>query len=270
MEVYPSNNPIPGSPVWTWGHRNAQGLVLAPNGHVYSSEHGPTTDDELNLLEVGRNYGWPAVHGMCDGPSEMIFCNDSNVFEPLLNWTPTIATSDIAWYGHPSIPEFQNSILMAVLKDKNLVSIRLDATGRQVTGQKNYFNNTWGRLRDICISPDGAIYIATNGSGWSNTDPFTHSIIELKNSNHPVGIDLNVINAIRIWPQPAKDVVHIQVNQEWIGGSIELYDTTGIMTRQLNMNKAKEPISTANLPPGIYILVIKKGNDLVTKKLIIQ
>ena len=70
----PSDNPISGSYVWSWGHRNAQGLEVAPSGIIYSSEHGPQNDDELNILEPNRNYGWPNVNGFCDGLSEQAFC----------------------------------------------------------------------------------------------------------------------------------------------------------------------------------------------------
>ena len=58
---FPEDNPFPGSYVWTWGHRNAQGLVISPLGLMYSSEHGPANDDEVNIIEKGRNYGWPDV-----------------------------------------------------------------------------------------------------------------------------------------------------------------------------------------------------------------
>ena len=114
----PTDNPIANSYVWSYGHRNAQGLELAPNGLIYSSEHGPTSDDELNILAPNNNYGWPTVNGFCDSPTENTFCEENNIIEPLIAWTPTIAPSDIIWYDHPAIPEFQNSLLMTVLKAK--------------------------------------------------------------------------------------------------------------------------------------------------------
>jgi glucose/arabinose dehydrogenase len=102
----PDDNPFPANPVYSLGHRNAQGLYLASNGIIYSSEHGPSTDDELNIIEPGRNYGWPDVHGFCDLPAEITFCDENNVKEPLEAWTPTIATSDIVYYDHDAIPEW--------------------------------------------------------------------------------------------------------------------------------------------------------------------
>ena len=178
----PIDNPIPGSYVWSWGHRNAQGLELAPNGIIYSSEHGPTNDDELNILVPNRNYGWPNVQGFCDEPTETSFCEENNVVEPLVNWTPTIAPSDIIWYDHPAIPEFQNTLLMTVLKNKMLVRFEFSEDGQSVTNETEFFNNEWGRLRDICVSDDGKIYLATNGSSWPSQPP--NEIIELSNNEY--------------------------------------------------------------------------------------
>lgn len=179
----PTDNPIAGSPVWSYGHRNAQGLVMAPNGIIYSSEHGPTTDDEFNILEMNGNYGWPEVHGFCDNPSENIYCANNTVTEPLYAWTPTIAPSDIIWYDHAAIPEFQNSILMAVLKNKRIIRLRFNAAGDVVQDETSYFVNEFGRIRDVAQGPDGELYLATNGSSWSNTSPFTHTILKLTPRN---------------------------------------------------------------------------------------
>ena len=182
----PADNPIPNSYVWSWGHRNAQGLELAPNGIIYSSEHGPTTDDELNILVPNRNYGWPYVQGFCDEPTETEFCEQNNVVEPLVNWTPTIAPSDIIWYDHPAIPEFQNTLLMTVLKNKMLVRFEFSEDGQSVTNETEFFQYEWGRLRDICVSPDGKIYLATNGNTWPSQPP--NEIIELSNANYNVDV----------------------------------------------------------------------------------
>lgn len=67
----PTDNPMAGSAVWSWGHRNAQGLAFH-NGIMYSSEHGPNNDDEVNIISMGRNYGWPNVQGFCNTPTERL------------------------------------------------------------------------------------------------------------------------------------------------------------------------------------------------------
>ena len=176
----PADNPIPGSLIYSKGHRNAQGLDEGPNGILYCSEHGPTSDDEFHIITPGANYGWPTVTGYCNSVTEQQFCADSAVVEPLKAWTPTIAPSDILYYEYDAIPEFKNTMLMTVLKDKYLMRIKFNAAGDSITATKNYFANRWGRLRDICTAPDGTIYLATNGASWANSDPGTHKIVELK------------------------------------------------------------------------------------------
>ena len=80
-----------------------------------------------------------------------LFCEENNVVEPLINWTPTIAPSDIIWYNHPSIPEFQNTLLMTVLKDKMLVRFEFNDDGTQLENTTGFFNQEWGRL-EIFVS----------------------------------------------------------------------------------------------------------------------
>ena len=129
----PANNPTPGSLVYTLGHRNPQGLVRLPSGRIYSSEHGENTDDEINLIEAGRNYGWPNVEGYCSTTERNAFCAANNVREPLAIWTPTLAVAGLAYYDHPAIPEWRGSLLMATLKASKLVQLQLSATGDAMT-----------------------------------------------------------------------------------------------------------------------------------------
>jgi aldose sugar dehydrogenase len=174
----PADNPFPNSLVYSFGHRNAQGLVQLPNGLIYSSEHGPDTDDEINIIEKGGNYGWNQVKGAID-PSEKDFADKNKVIPSITQWTPTIAPSDLVWYDKDKLPSLKNKLLMTILKDMNLVAFTLSADGKQIISSKAYFHHTWGRLRDICVSPDGRVFIATNGVSWSNTDGGTHKIYEL-------------------------------------------------------------------------------------------
>ncbi len=163
--TFPADNPWPGSALYSTGHRNPQGIVFGPQGRLYSSEHGPSTDDEVNIIEKGHNYGWPRVHGYCDLPSEQQFCEDSSVVEPITAWTPTIAVCGLDYYNHPAIPEWNNSLLLLTLKASRLIQLRLSDDGSQIVEQKEYFANQFGRLRDLCIAPNGRVYISTSNSG---------------------------------------------------------------------------------------------------------
>jgi len=160
----PADNPIANNPVWSYGHRNPQGLVYA-NGILYSAEHGPSTDDEINIIEKGRNYGWPDVKGFCNESAEQTFCSANNVKEPITAWTPTIATSGIDFYNNDLIPQWKNSLLVATLKNQRLMQIKLDDAHTTVTETKEFFANSYGRMRDICISPQGKVYICTSNGG---------------------------------------------------------------------------------------------------------
>jgi aldose sugar dehydrogenase len=157
----PADNPVPGNPYWSWGHRNPQGLVYA-NGMLYSSEHGPSNDDEINIIEKGRNYGWPDVQGFCDAPGEAAFCTTNNVKEPIKAWTPTIAVSGTDYYESDAIPQWKHSLLVATLKNTRLMQLKLDTDHKTVTETNEFFNGKYGRMRDICISPEGKVYICTS------------------------------------------------------------------------------------------------------------
>jgi len=181
---FPEDNPFPNNYVWTWGHRNAQGLVISPAGIMYSSEHGPANDDELNIIEKGRNYGWPNVEGFCDLGTETQFCADSNVFEPIAAWTPTLAVAGTDFYDNDAIPEWKNSLLVTSLKASRLVALKLSQDGRSVVQEEEFFYNWFGRLRDICISPDGRIFLAvSNKDGRGNINPGDDRIVELVSLN---------------------------------------------------------------------------------------
>ena len=197
----PSDNPIAGNSLYSRGHRNVQGLLLHPNGKIYMSEHGASTDDEFQIAEMGKNYGWPNVEGFCNSSSEQTFCVANDVKEPLIVWTPTIAPSDLVFYENPAFPEFHNKILMSVLKDKKIIALTMNTDGTSVLSQTDYLTNQFGRLRDLCIGAEKEIYLATNGSSWSNTSPNTHSIIVIRPPNSGVGI--GVMTSLYI-PTPLK------------------------------------------------------------------
>lgn len=174
--TFPSDNPF-GNQVWSIGHRNAQGLVFG-NGILYSSEHGETMDDEINVIKKSRNYGWPFVEGFCDMPEEQSFCSANNVVQSIYAWTPTIAPSGTDYYNHHAIAQWKNSLLVAFLKGKRLIQLKLNHNGTEVNAVHEYFNDQFGRLRDIAISPKGKVYICTDNGNNSDI------IIEVFKSNH--------------------------------------------------------------------------------------
>lgn len=178
--------PAPGNPfgnaVFSYGHRNPQGLVFLPNGTLYATEHGPGDNDEVNRLEAGRNYGWPDVRGACDGdagPNETTFCQANNVVQPLAHWTPTIAPAGMDWYGSTAIRQWTGSLLFTALKGSALYRLVLSADGRSIVSRETLFEDAYGRLRDVVVAPDGSVYLGTSnrdgrGSPRAGDDRILH------------------------------------------------------------------------------------------------
>jgi aldose sugar dehydrogenase len=159
----PSDNPDPSSAVWSFGHRNAQGLAFG-NGKLYSSEHGASSDDEMNIIEKGRNYGWPNVEGMCNLQAEQTFCTANNVVEPIYTWTPTVAVCGLAYYNHDLIPQWKNSLILATLKESTLYLLKLNTQGETIE-DVNEITSAYGRLRAVCVAADGKVYFSTSNGG---------------------------------------------------------------------------------------------------------
>lgn len=251
----PANNPIPGNYVYSWGHRNVQGICEHPNGKVYFSEHGPSNDDEFGILEENRNHGWPNVEGMCDLAGEQTFCTANNVMEPLAVWTPTIAPSDLIYYSNPLIPELDNKILMTVLKDKKLIAFGLDGSGTSVLSEDHYLTNVFGRLRDICVGPNKEIYLATNGSSWSNTNPNTHSIIMLT----PQGLGINEESIdfhVDVYPNPVEDKFTIKFSESMLNRTFSIIDITGRIIMESTIQSVETKINSSFLDNGVYQICV--------------
>ncbi len=256
----PADNPNPDSYVWSLGHRNAQGLVLGQNGTIYSSEHGPSTDDELNILEAGRNFGWPEVNGYCD-TSEASFCDANNVKEPIMAWTPTLAVAGIDYYNSNSIPEWKNAILMTTLKEDDFRVLKLNAAGTEIVEERVFFNNLYGRLRDICIAPNGDIYFSTSnrdgraGGGFPVAED--DRILRISNENR-TGI-LQPENSkkgdFKVFPNPAED--RIQTNLAQVQHMVVL---DGRGRKVATSSNAAIDIST--LSQGPYTLRVKSESGI--------
>ncbi len=190
----PADNPF-GNAVYSVGHRNPQGLVWGNvNGIdiLYSDEHGPFSDDEINIIDAGRNYGWPNVIGWCDGNyngrttggyaivNEQNNCNTLNVKEPVRSlfpvanppsggdnmlW-PSVGPSGSEFYGSTSIPGWQNSLLVANLKKGTVSRYKLSNDGQSIISDTIHYFRGLGRFRDVVVSPDGLkIYVACDSSG---------------------------------------------------------------------------------------------------------
>jgi glucose/arabinose dehydrogenase len=169
----PVDNPFIGRAgarpeLWSLGHRNIQGMAVHPvTGELWLSEHGPQGGDELNLIERGRNYGWPLVTFGREyvlgtrigeeGPR-------AGYEQPLKVWMPTsIAPSGMAFVTGNRYPDWQGSLLVGALRGQALH--RLSIEGPRVTGEERLLVDLKARIRDVRQGPDGWIYLLTDGSG---------------------------------------------------------------------------------------------------------
>lgn len=138
--------------VFSKGHRNPQGLCFDGGGRFLSTEHGPDRGDEINMIEEGRDYGWPDSAG--DG---------------IQNWTPTIAPAGCVVYTDDAIPQWTGSLLFTTLKQKDLRRLTFAPDG-SVADEEVLYDDEYGRLRDVLAGPDGAVYLATSNHD-SRGDP---------------------------------------------------------------------------------------------------
>lgn len=141
-------NPFPGSPVWSYGHRNVQGIGWDAAGRMWASEFGQDTWDELNLITPGSNYGWPVLEGAA---------GRSGYVDPVRQWRPDRASPSGLAVG----PD--GSVFLAALRGQSLWRVPVRADGS--TGEpRRLLEGGYGRLRDVLVGPDGNLWVVTNNT----------------------------------------------------------------------------------------------------------
>ncbi|GAA2066742.1 PQQ-dependent sugar dehydrogenase [Williamsia deligens] len=161
---------IPGTRIHSYGHRNPQGMAFLPGtDRLYTTEHGPTTDDEMNLEAAGANYGWDPDTG--DGSyDESVPMTDTGKFPDAQRavWSsgsPTLAVADLDVLGS-SWKQYSGMVVVAALKAQRLVLLRLSPDGRSTTERVDLLQGSQGRLRSVTTAPDGSLLVTTdNGDG---------------------------------------------------------------------------------------------------------
>ena len=156
----PADNPFPGSLVYSYGHRNPQGMAWAADGTMFATEFGQNTWDELNIITPGANYGWPIVEGIADREG---FVN------PVQQWQPTSASpSGMAYSG--------GTLFIANLRGQVLRLVPVS----DPTTFTDHYSREYGRIRDVTVSPDGALWFVTNNTdGRGDPGPEDDRILEV-------------------------------------------------------------------------------------------
>lgn len=159
--------PYPSSLIWATGLRNTPGLTMASNGLIYTSDN---LESEINIIQRGRNYGWPIVQGYCDDTldtrpdtNERRLCRDSNVVEPIRISKPWVVYAGLDYYNHERFPAWKNSLLLVTEREKDVRLLKLSGDGRSIISETVLVDYAYGRLFDICVSPGGRIFFSTSG-----------------------------------------------------------------------------------------------------------
>ena len=140
----PPDNPFDGSLVWTLGHRNVQGLAWAKDGTMFATEFGQDTWDELNIIQPGKNYGWPVVEGIA---------HNGDYTDPLQQWSPGDASPS-------GMAHLDGTLYIANLRGRRLRTVDVS----DPSASREFFVEQYGRLRDVAVAPDGALWVITNNT----------------------------------------------------------------------------------------------------------
>jgi len=190
IRITPEGKPAPGNPfigqpgvlpeIWAYGVRSPEGLTFDPKtGRLWQVDHGPRGGDELNIIEKGKNYGWPVVvHGI-DYPGTDIgegVTRKDGMVDPVYYWDPVIAPSGLAFYTGNLFPQWRNSLFVGGLRGAMLD--RLEIVNDKVVGEEPLLTELRTRIRDVRVGPDGAVYVWTD-SGTPSMSPNTPATSKL-------------------------------------------------------------------------------------------
>ena len=166
----PEDNPfmaVPGAraEIYSYGHRNIQGLAIQGRELLWAHEHGPQGGDELNLIKAGNNYGWPVItYGVNYGIGTSIGegTHKAGMQQPVYKWVPSIAPSGMVFYQGDRFQNWKGNLFVGSLKFGQLV--RLELKDGQVISEERLLDNKFGRIRDVAEGPDGYLYLLTDAT----------------------------------------------------------------------------------------------------------
>jgi glucose/arabinose dehydrogenase len=155
--TFPDANLTP-SETWSTGHRTPYGLAFAPDGRLWEVEHGPRGGDELNLIEPGKNYGWPLVSYATNYDGVPIASPDTrpDLAKPVIYWTPVIAPGNLTFYNGAMFPQWRGSALIGGMATQSLSRITFDGNGGAAPAERWDVGH---RIRDVEVAPDGAVWM---------------------------------------------------------------------------------------------------------------
>jgi glucose/arabinose dehydrogenase len=155
--TFPGPNLAPAE-TWSTGHRTPYGLAFAPDGRLWELEHGPRGGDELNLIEAGKNYGWPLVSYAANYDGVPIPSPDTrpDLAKPVIYWTPVIAPGNFTFYKGAMFPQWNGSALIGGMATQSLSRVTFDGKGGATPAERWAVGH---RVRDVAVGPDGALWL---------------------------------------------------------------------------------------------------------------
>ncbi len=261
----PSDNPT-ADYTWTRDHRNPQGMCILPNGSIVVSEHGQSANNEINLLVPGENYGWPVWDGTTCTELYLDSCTSPTYENHLALTTFDEPPSGIEFYSHATIPEFTNKLLTGILWYTGMKIFEVNSSYDAITSQSYHSGGLWAemsRIRDIAIRPDGSFYLITNDREESRIrhvyKQAISNINESPNQNW------------KIWPNPAKDIVHLSTAKTNTELEITLLDIHGrsIAFDYSQYNEETLLNLPSFLPNGLYFIrLTQNGRSYIEKVMV--
>ena len=193
IRITPDGKPAPGNPfaatpealpeIWSLGHRSEEGLAFDPVTHrLWETEHGPRGGDELNIIDKGKNYGWPVITHGIDYSGAAVGAGitaKGGMEQPVYYWDPVIAPSGLAFYQGSLFRDWKNSVFVGGLG--GMLLDRLTLRGNKVVAEEALLTELHCRIRDVRVGPDGAVYVLTDSGGAAIRDntPPTSRLLKL-------------------------------------------------------------------------------------------
>lgn len=267
-----TNNLTAGNLIYSYGHRNTQGLCTDGNGKVYYSEHGGRMEDEVGTIQPGGNYGWPYAEGQCNGLDflfdETIFCDTA---EHIHSWNPDIAPSSLEYLKSDASGIFNHALVIPSLTSEgdglDLRVLFLNEEGDEVHNELILADGMFGRLRDVAISPTGEIYFTTSNRMWGDPASNDDRIIRLEVSRveEPLAVTRSEPTPYRVNGNGSDQVdIELMVSGRY---ELEVFTLTGIKRHSDFLSNGHNWIM---LDDGVYIFCISDSRKVYQEKIAIK
>ncbi len=257
---YDDGDPTQGNDdrIWSYGHRNGFDFTFSTkNDSLYESENGWNTQDEVNLVTKGGNYGWPDCEGFTGT------CSDPSFIAPMDIWnSPLPAVTGIIVYDNSLMPEFDGHMLVSDYDDGNIVDFTLNAAGDQVTNRQTVPFSSGGTT-DLLQGNNGCIYVIEGG--YTTNGKLTRIC--------PVGMSVEELtkeSTVTIAPNPASQSTVLTFSSNLSGHSFELLDVVGKVVQTHAISGSTHTLDLAGLPTGVYFIKAYHADGYLLERFVVN